>query len=36
MYESAIKRGGLTFNRILFQQTNTLKKYEYSFLLNNN
>jgi len=25
MYEFAIKRGGMSFNRILAQQTNTLK-----------
>lgn len=28
MYEFAVKRGGLTFNRILYQQVNTLKKYK--------
>ncbi len=27
MYEFAIKRGGLTFNRILYNQANTLRKY---------
>ena len=31
MYEFAIKRGGLTFNRILYNQAQTLKKYKPYF-----